>query len=109
MRNGVIVLLASALGLWFCLTHSLPLLSREHGRVVRAEFANVNQVDTRTPVRVGGVDVGKVEKIQLQVARHLAVVTMRITDRGVTVRRDAKAGVRWRNMLGGRMYIELRP
>src|SRR5204862_4840984 len=38
-----------------------------------------------------------------------AVVTMRITDTHVTVRRDARADMRWRTLLGGSPYIDLDP
>ena len=109
LRIGFAVLAAGTLALWFCLTHSLPFLTHQHGRLVRAEFASANQVDTRTPVRVGGVDVGKVDAIQLEPGRRVALVTMRISDSGVTLHSDASADLRWRTMLGGRMYVALDP
>ena len=106
---GAVVLAVAALALFSAVTHNIPLLRGEPGRVVRAEFASANQVSARTPVRVAGVEVGKVDEVGPGRAPGTAIVTMRITNDDIVLKRDAQADIRWRTLLGGNMYIDIRP
>ena len=102
-RTGLI-----ALVLLLAITHHVPLLGKS-GQIVRAEFAAANQVNKLTPVRVAGVDVGKVESVERGSSPDTAIVKMRITDDQVQLHRDARAAVRWRTVLGGNMFIDVQP
>lgn len=106
---GVIVIAVAALALFSAVTHNIPFLGGTPGSVLRAEVDAANQVNARTPVRVAGVDVGKVEKVGRGNVPGTALVTMRITDDRLVVKRDARADIRWRTLLGGNMYIDLQP
>lgn len=106
---GAIVLGVAVFALVSAVTHHVPLISTESGRVVRAEFAAANQVTTRTPVRVGGVDVGEVDEVRPGRTPDTALVTMRIEDDTVVPKRDARADIRWRTILGGTVYVDLQP
>jgi ABC-type transporter Mla subunit MlaD len=81
-----------------------------HGRALRAEFATANQVSKRTVVRVAGIEVGRVDKVEASsTPSRSSLVTMRITDDNIVVHRDATAQIRWRTLFGGLMYIDLDP
>jgi virulence factor Mce-like protein len=108
-RTGAVVLGLIALALIMAITQWIPIIGGESGRVVRAEFTAANQVSDFTPVRVAGVDVGKVQSVEPGSSPGTATVKMRITDEDVVVRRDARADVRWRTVLGGNMFIDLQP
>jgi virulence factor Mce-like protein len=87
----------------------IPLTGKP-GKTVQAEFAHANQVSNRTVVRVGGVDVGRVDKVEPGSSpTDTTVVSMQITNDEVVLHRDASAQVRWRTLLGGLMYIDLEP
>jgi ABC-type transporter Mla subunit MlaD len=106
---GATVLALLALAVYCGVTRHIPLLSSPSGTTVRAEFAQANFVNDQTPVRVGGVDVGYVSAVRLDSRRDLAVVTMRLSNPQVAVKRDALAAIRWRTMLGGTFFIDLDP
>lgn len=93
----------------------IPVFGKS-GYVVKAEFVNASQIQyaanaTRTPVRVGGVEVGKVEDIEPGRTPRTSTLTMRIEEEteDFEVKRDARADIRWRRFLGGQMYVDLTP
>lgn len=94
-------------------TQKVPFVDTEGGRFVRAEVASADAVADRTPVRVGGVKVGRVDHLEPGPRRsdgtsRTSIVVMRITDDRIVVKRDAAAHVRWRTLLGS-MYVDLDP
>lgn len=103
---GVLALLA--LGMYLGIERRLPFQG-PGGRVVRAEFERATQLRADTPVRVRGVDVGLVEKVERDGDGERATVVMRIQDDDVRIARDARAEIRWRTVLGGNMAVELDP
>lgn len=107
-RNGLIVLAILGAVLYYAYTSgSIPLLPKS-GEVVTAEFASAANVTAgKTPVRVAGVEVGEVEKVERLDNGRGVRVKMRITDDGVKLRKDAKAHIYWRTLLGFAFYIEL--
>ena len=110
VRNGVIVLALITLVTYSAITANIPVINGPPGKPVRAEFATANQVDNRTPVRIHGVDVGKVQKVEGGAdPRRSSIVTLRVTKGGVTIHRDARAVIRWRTLMGGRVYVDLDP
>jgi virulence factor Mce-like protein len=108
-RAGAITVGLIALVLVMCVTHWVPLIGGDGGRLVRAEFTAANQVNKLTPVRVAGVEVGKVESVKAGSSPGTATVAMRISNADVDIKRDARAEVRWRTVLGGNMFIDLQP
>lgn len=110
LRNGAVLLALLGLAVYMAVAHDIPLINGKPGSELRAEFTSVNQVSGQTPVRVNGVDVGIVDEIGPGPdPRRSSVVSMRITDDDVVVREDATASIRWRTVLGGRMFIDLDP
>ena len=109
MRLGIGVLLVSSLLLYWAFLHHLPFAGGPTGSVLRAEVRNAANVNSRTPVRIGGTDVGKVESVRPGPDGKTSVVVMRIEEKDIAVRLDATAQVRYRTLLGGSMYIDLDP
>ncbi len=109
-RNGAIFILGVLALVAFMYTGgTIPLLPKG-GEVIKAEFSSAANVTTKTPVRVRGVDVGKVEKVERRPGGRGVVVTMRIEDgKGVDLRQDARADILWRTLLGFAFYIQLEP
>jgi len=78
-------------------------IGKKEGYVLYADFDNTVGLDTRTRVKVAGVNAGVVEKISL-VGDH-ARLTLRM-DPSVRVRADAEASIRALGLLGDK-YLAL--
>jgi virulence factor Mce-like protein len=77
---------------------------------VKAAFRNVNDLKPKSPVRIAGVNVGKVASIEpLGEDGNGALVTMEITKKGLPIHRDATAKVRPRIFLEGNYFVDLQP
>jgi virulence factor Mce-like protein len=108
VRNGIIVVALGVFLMFAAVTGLIRVFGG--GQEVRAEFRAVNQVDDQTPVRIRGVNVGKVAKIEAgNSPQRRSRLVMNITQKDVVVHRDARAQIRWRTILGGEMYIDLDP
>jgi len=109
VRIGLIALAVSALVLYVGFTASIPFLP-EKGTEVTAVFEHATNAKPGTHVRVDGVRVGSVVKVAPAARGRGAAVTMRLDeDSGVELKRDARAAVWWRTLLGRNMYVELDP
>lgn len=109
VRDGLILLTIVGTALFAGYTRHIPFTS-EDGQIVRARVTSAANVQAGQPVRVQGVDVGKVEGVELDDGGSSALITMRIKpDSGVDVRRDARAGIWWRTLLGYNQYVEIEP
>lgn len=111
MRNGAIFLALIGVVLMFgYLGGTVPFWPKS-GYTIKAEFETATNVSTKTPVRLHGVKIGKVEKVERRAGADGVVVTMRINDDNgrADLRRDAKAHIYWRTLLGFAFYIELEP
>jgi phospholipid/cholesterol/gamma-HCH transport system substrate-binding protein len=107
---GAAVVVISVIALYSAATHNIPILFGKHGESVKIEFAAANQVSKRTVVRVGGIDVGRVDKVEAgSDPRRTSVATVQITNDDVKLHNDARAEIRWRTLFGGLMYIDLHP
>lgn len=111
MRNGIIFLaLFGFVAMFAYLGGTVPFWPKG-GYTIKAEFATAANVSTKTPVRLAGVKVGKVEKVERRDGADGVVVTMRINDDNgkADLRQDAQAHIYWRTLLGFAFYIELDP
>src|SRR5690349_2897110 len=105
-RAGVIALVVIAVASWFAFTKDIPFTQTYR---IEAVFENSNLIAPRSPVRIAGVDVGKVIAVGRYKDSDLSVVTMEITDNGRPVRKDATAKVRPRLFLEGNFFVDLKP
>jgi phospholipid/cholesterol/gamma-HCH transport system substrate-binding protein len=78
-------------------------------KTIRATFASAQQLHPGDLVRVGGVDVGKVDTITLGPGGRSATVTMQVKTSVGALHKDARADVRWRLLLGANFYVRLDP
>ena len=60
-----------------------------HGFRVKAVFPSANSIRTNSPVRIAGVNVGKVKAIERQPGTDAAIVTMEIDKQGLPIHKDA--------------------
>jgi ABC-type transporter Mla subunit MlaD len=105
---GIAVGLLGVLLLLVAFTGHVPLSGGDGGTSVTARFAQANQIDDSTPPILTGVEVGHVVSLT-PAPGNTTTVEMRITGSGVHLHFDAGAEIRWRTLLGGSMYIDLRP
>lgn len=78
------------------------------GYDIKAVVSNANQIHGNSPVRIAGVNVGKVTKIE-RGPGTTAIVTMRIDKRGRPIHKDATLKIRPRLFLEGNFFIDMKP
>ena len=76
---GVVVLVIACIGVFFGFTKHVPFT---HGFRVKAVFESSNSIRKNSPVRIAGVNVGKVVKVEGKPGSDAAVVTMDVTKQG---------------------------
>ncbi len=75
-----------------------------------AVFQNVNNLQTKSPVRIAGVAVGKVDSVTgLPGGRGAARVTMEVSKSGLPLHTDAQLKIRPRVFLEGNEFVDLQP
>ena len=104
VRTGVIVVVLIALVSYFGFTKHIPF---KHGFQLKATFQSAQNIHPKSPVRIAGVNVGKVTTITRQGSAGL--VTMEIETRGLPIHSDATLKVRPRIFLEGNWFVELQP
>jgi ABC-type transporter Mla subunit MlaD len=105
-KVGALVLLVMAVATYFGFTKHVPFT---HGFRVKAVFQSANSIRTNSPVRIAGVNVGKVKDIQRQDGTDAAVVTMEIDKKGLPIHKDATVKIRPRIFLEGNFFVDLQP
>jgi phospholipid/cholesterol/gamma-HCH transport system substrate-binding protein len=106
-KAGLIALVLVALATYWAFAGSVPF--RGHYEV-SAVFHSANNVKQRSPVRIAGVDVGRVVSIEHpRPGKELAVIKMRIEDEGRPIHKDAQVKIRARMLLEGNWFLDLEP
>jgi phospholipid/cholesterol/gamma-HCH transport system substrate-binding protein len=103
---GALALLVIALATYVGFAKHIPLT---HGFRVRAVFESANSIRPNSPVRIAGVNVGKVKAIAREPGTNAAVVTMEIDDKGLPIHKDATVRIRPRIFLEGNFFVDLQP
>jgi len=103
---GLLVLVVVAIGVYFGFAKELPFT---HGFRVNAVFENSNQIKPNSPVRIAGVNVGKVTKIERYQDTDATVVTFELDDAALPLHKDATAKIRPRIFLEGNFFVDLQP
>ena len=104
---GLIAVVLIAAATYFAFTKSNPFSSPY---VLNAVFENTNRLANRSPVRIAGVEVGKVVNIEpMEDGSGLIRVKMEISDAGLPIKKDALLKVRSRLFLEGNYFVELQP
>ena len=103
---GLVVLAVLAIGLYFGFAKQVPF---SHGFRVKAVFESSNSIRTNSPVRVAGVNVGKVTGVEGKPGTEAAVVTMEIDKKGLPIHKDATVKIRPRIFLEGNFFVDMQP
>jgi ABC-type transporter Mla subunit MlaD len=103
---GAIVIAILVIVTYFGFTKHVPFT---HGYRLNAVFETSNNLKPGSPVRIAGVNVGKVKKIERYKDSDAAVVTMEITDAGLPIHKDATVKIRPRIFLEGNFFVDLHP
>jgi phospholipid/cholesterol/gamma-HCH transport system substrate-binding protein len=104
VRVGIVFLVVLAIAVYFGFTKHIPF---KHGYRLSAVFGTAVNVHSKSPVRIAGVDVGKVTSIRRE--GKAGVVNMEIESRGLPIHSDATLKIRPRIFLEGNWFVELQP
>jgi len=106
-RAGILALAVIALFSYFGFTKANPF-SKPYE--LSAVFDNVNNLKPRSPVRIAGVEVGKVKKVEpITRGEGAARVKMALKKKALPIHDDAVAHVRSRIFLEGNFFVDIQP
>lgn len=103
---GLILIVISIIGVFFAFTKKNPL--REHYEI-SAVVQTSNLLAKGSVVRIAGIDVGKITRVERYKNSSNAKITMKIDPAGRPVRKDATLKIRPRLFLEGNFFVELEP
>ena len=104
---GIFTILAIVIATYFGFTKAIPF--RDH-YTVNAAFKSANNIKPGSLVRIAGVNVGKVTKVDhMHAGEESAIVEMRIEKKGTPIHKDARAAIRPRIFLEGNFFVDLKP
>src|SRR3954453_17126742 len=106
LTAGLIVLVIAGIGVFFGFTKHVPFT---HGFQLKAVFSSANSIRKNSPVRIAGVNVGKVKGIEGLPHSTASVVTMEIDNKGLPTHKDAQLKIRPRIFLEGNFFVEISP
>ncbi len=102
---AVIFLVIFTLGPYLAFTKHIPFTG--YGYELNATFSNAANISKNSPVRIAGVDVGKV--IKTGADGDATTVTFTVSGSGRPIHEDAYAVIKPRIFLEGNFFIELDP
>jgi phospholipid/cholesterol/gamma-HCH transport system substrate-binding protein len=102
---GAIALVLIAIGSYLAYTKELPFTGK--GYEVHATFENAATLRTDSPVRIAGVNVGKVTGVEG--SGNMAEVTFTVDEEGQPIHEDATVKIRPRLFLEGNFFLDVQP
>jgi phospholipid/cholesterol/gamma-HCH transport system substrate-binding protein len=105
-RAGLIFLVLVLVATYFAFSKANPFSDPYE---LNAVFQNANELKERSPVRIAGVEVGKVKSVEAIEDSGMAKVRMEINEKGLPIKEDAQLKVRQRIFLEGNYFVELQP
>ena len=105
---GSILLALAVLIAYFSFSKDIPLINEPYE--IKAAFRDTAGIGAHAPVRIAGVEVGEVTKVEhTRPGAQSATVTLALRDKGLPVHDDASARIRPRIFLEGNFFVELSP
>ena len=104
-KAGVLAVVTILLLAYFGFTKANPFSNPYE---LHATFRNVENLKPRSPVRIAGVEVGKVTKVEPKDG-GAADVTMELKDDALPIHDDARAQIRSRIFLEGNFFVDIEP
>jgi phospholipid/cholesterol/gamma-HCH transport system substrate-binding protein len=105
-KVGLLVVVVLAIGTFLGFTKDIPFTQ---GFRMKAVFESANSIRLNSPVRIAGVDVGKVKKVTRYQNTDMALVEMEIKEKGLPIHKDAQIKIRPRIFLEGNFFVDLSP
>ncbi len=106
-RAGVLAIVVISVFAYFGFSKDIPF-TRPYE--VKAVFSNAQNVGKGSPVRIAGVEVGKVSKVDAADGdAEATVVTMKINKNGLPIHKDARLKIRPRIFLEGNFFVDVQP
>jgi phospholipid/cholesterol/gamma-HCH transport system substrate-binding protein len=106
-QAGLIALVVILIGTFLAFTKDIPFTKPFE---LRATFENSPPIQKNQAVRIAGVDVGKVSKVEPVGGDSPAVVvTMKLEDDALPIHKDATVKVRPRIFFEGNLFFDIRP
>lgn len=105
-RVGLLAIVLIAIASYFGFAKHVPFT---HGYRLHAVFQSSNNLRPGSPVRIAGVNVGKVMDVTRYKKTNLTDVSMEIDDAGLPIHRDATLKIRPRIFLEGNFFVDLKP
>jgi virulence factor Mce-like protein len=106
LTAGIIVIFVVLVAVYFGFTKALPF---QHHFTLHAAFRTSNNIVKNSPVRVAGVNVGKVTGFHHIAGGQGAIVDMTINNTGLPIHDDATLVIRPRIFLEGNYFVDLHP
>jgi phospholipid/cholesterol/gamma-HCH transport system substrate-binding protein len=113
-RNALILIALIIVGTYLAWTKTIPFQSHFE---IHAVFKNAANIRKDSPVRIAGVNVGKVESVKSvcdngltgNCASNYSEVTFTVDDNGQPIHSDAQLEIRPRIFLEGNFFIDVHP
>jgi phospholipid/cholesterol/gamma-HCH transport system substrate-binding protein len=105
-KAGVLAITTLLLFAYFGFTKANPFANPYE---VKAMFRDVKNLKKRSVVRIAGVEVGKVTRVEPKDGGGAAEVTMELRDDALPLHEDARAQIRSRILLEGNFFVDIQP
>jgi ABC-type transporter Mla subunit MlaD len=106
-RAGLLTLVLLGVLSYFGFTKANPFADPYEFEAV---FRTASNLQPKSPVRIAGIDVGKVKSVEpVDGGTRGARVTMEVEDNGLPIREDAQLKIRPRIFLEGNFFVDLQP
>jgi phospholipid/cholesterol/gamma-HCH transport system substrate-binding protein len=105
-RAGAVVLVIAVIAVYFGFSKHIPFT---HGFRMKGVFTSAVSIRKNSPVRIAGVNVGKVTGVSRYKDSDASVVSMELQDRALPIHKDATMKIRPRIFLEGNFFVDLRP
>src|SRR3954463_6017973 len=106
-RAGLLAIIVVAVASYFAFSQSNPFSKPYH---FTAYFRDANNLKPNSPVRIAGVEVGKVNSVEAADPKTgAAKVDIEMQDKGLPIHKDAQLKVRPRIFLEGNMFVDVQP
>ena len=106
-RAGILALVLLGVFTYFGFSKANPFANPYE---LEAVFQTANNLKPKSPVRIAGVDVGKVTSVEpVDEATGGARVKMEIQDKGLPIHEDAELKIRPRIFLEGNFFVDVEP
>ncbi len=104
---GLLTAVLAAAAFFFAFTQLNPFASPYE---VNAVFPSANNIKPKSPVRIAGVNVGKVKRIErVNGSASAARVVLEIDKAGLPIHKDAVMTIRPRIFLEGNFFVDVQP